>query len=183
MLRFFRDVPIRRKLTLLLLLISVSGVLLTGFGLAAYAWLNTRASLERDLTSVSSILANNATAALAFRDPGTANEILSAIQAKPELEDGCLYLADPDEPARLFVRYSAGGALGCPADPGDAGVRTDGGVLVSVAPVVQAGERIGWLRLHASLKPLEQALLAQASIMLGIVAVAAALSVAIAFTM
>lgn len=183
MLRSFRDVPIRRKLTLLLLLTSVSGVLLTGVGLAGYAWLNTRAALERDLTSVSSILANNATAALAFRDPGTANEILSAIQAKPELEAGCLYVAEADEPARLFVRYSAGGERVCPPEPGNAGVRVDAGALISVAPVVQAGERIGWLRLHASLKPLEQALLAQASIMLGIVAFAVAVSIAIAFTM
>jgi PAS domain S-box-containing protein len=180
MLRFFRDVPIRRKLTLLMLLASVSGVLLTGAGLTAYAWLSARATIERDLASVSAILANNATAALAFRDPGTANEILSAMEAKPELESGCLYLAERDEAPQLFASYSAQGSA-CPPRPGPAGVRTELRTLVSVQPVVQTGERIGWLQLRASLKPLEQALAAQAGIMLGIVLFSSVLSVGVAF--
>jgi signal transduction histidine kinase len=182
MLRFFRDVPIRRKLTLLLLLASVSGVLLTGIGLAGYAWASRRAAIERDLASVSSILANNATAALAFRDAATANEILSAMQAKPELETGCLYVAEGLESPKPFARYSTT-EFGCPPEPGPPGVRVERAGLVSVQPVVQAGERIGWLRLQSSLKPLERALLAQAGIMLGIVGFAIAVSIGIALAM
>jgi signal transduction histidine kinase len=178
----FRDVPIQRKLTLLLLLASISGVLLTGVGLAAYAWLTTRAAIERDLASVSSILASNATAALAFRDPVTANEILSAMQAKPELEAGCLYLAEGDEPPRPFARYSTAG-LECPALPGAPGVSDEVSALISVQPVMQAGERIGWLRLRASLKPLERAVAVQGGIMLAIVGFSVAVSIGIAFAM
>ena len=182
MLRYFRDVPIRRKLTLLMLLASASGVLLTGAGLTAYAWTSARAVIERDLASVSAILASNATAALAFRDPDTANEILSAMQAKPELEAGCLYLAERSDAPTLFARYSAQG-LECHPRPGPPGVRIEEGSLVSVQPVVQAGERIGWLRLRASLKPLERALAVQAGIMFGIVLVSIVVSIGIAFAM
>ena len=182
MLRFFRDVPIRRKLTVLLLLASVSGVVLTGVGLAGYAWVSRRAAIESDLALVSSILASNATAALAFRDPVTANEILSAIQAKPDLETGCLYLAAPGEAPRLFSRYSIT-EVDCPAQPGPAGVRFEGGALVSVQPVAQAGERLGWLRLQASLEPLKRAIAVQGGIMLTIVGFSVLVSVGIAFVM
>jgi PAS domain S-box-containing protein len=182
MLRFLRDVPIRRKLTVLLLLASVSGVVLTGVGLAAYAWFNQRAAIERDLDSMSSILAINATAALAFRDPVTANEILSAIQSKPELETGCLYLAGLGDAPRLFARYSIT-EIDCPMDPGPVGVRFEGGALVSVQPVAQAGERLGWLRLQASLEPLEHAIAVQGGIMLAIVGFSVLVSVGVAFAM
>ena len=182
MLRFLRDVPIRRKLTLLLLLTSVFGVLLTGTGLAGYAWFNARDAIARDLASVSSILASNATAALAFRDPVTANEILSAMQSRPDLLAGCLYLAEGDEAPQLFARYTAA-AVPCPALPGARGVRFEGGALVSVQPVAQAGERLGWLRLHATLQPLQRALAVQGGIMLAIVGFAVAVSVGIAFAM
>jgi PAS domain S-box-containing protein len=181
MRRTFRDVPIRRKLTLLMLLASTSGVLLTGAGLSAYAWSSARAAMERDLASVSSILANNATGALAFRDLETANEILSAIRAKPELESGCLYIAEGVESAALFASVGTGDA--CPAQPGPQAMYVERHSLVSVQPVVQAGERIGWLRLRASLAPLEQALAVQAGIMLAIVLVSIAISVGIAFAM
>ena len=182
MLRLFRDVPIRRKLTVLLLLASVSGVVLTGIGLAGYAWVSRRAAIENDLASVSSILASNATAALAFRDSVTANEILSAIQSKPELETGCLYLAEGGDAPRLFSRYSIT-EVDCPLDPGPPGVRFEGRALVSVQPVAQAGERLGWLRLHASLAPLERAVAVQGGIMLAIVAFSVLVSVGIAFVM
>jgi len=176
MLRQFRDIPIRRKLLLLMVLASTTCVLLTGIGLAAYAWSQTRASLERDVASVSSILASNATAALAFGDITTAHEILSAMRAKPELETGCLYLARGSERPRLFAQHAAG-ERSCPRQPGEAGAREEDGALISVQPVVQAGERIGWLRLHASLDPLERALFAQGAIMLVIVLVAIGVSV------
>jgi PAS domain S-box-containing protein len=181
MLRFFRDVPIRRKLTLLMLLASASGVLLTGIGLTAYAWSSARATMERDLASVSSMLASNATGALAFRDLETANEILSAMRAKPELEAACLYVAEGAEAAKLFASVTAPGDI-CGIDPGAAGVRVEDQSLVSVQPVEQAGERIGWLRLRASLKPLEEALAVQAGIMLTIVGVSIIVSMVIAFT-
>jgi PAS domain S-box-containing protein len=182
MLRFFRDVPIRRKLIVLLLLASVSGVVLTGLGLAGYAWTSRRAAMESDLALVSSIIASNATAALAFHDAVTANEILSAIQAKPDLETGCLYLGELGAAPRLFARYSIT-EVDCPTQPGAAGVRFEGGALVSVQPVAQAGERLGWLRLQASLEPLKRAIAVQGGIMLSIVGFSVLVSVGIAFAM
>ena len=182
MLRNFRDVPIRRKLTLLLLLASATGVLITGIGLGVYAWTSARAGMERDLGSVASILANNATAALAFRDSDTASEILSAMQAKPELEVGCLYLAERSDAPQLFAQYTTP-EVTCDPEPGPQGVRQEGLSLVLVQPVVQAGERIGWLRLRANFKALQHALAVQAGIMFGIVLVAIGVSIGIAFAM
>ena len=181
MLNALRDIPIRRKLMLLMVLATALCVLLTGAGLAGYAWLNARAAIQRDLVSVSSILASNAAGALALGDITTANEILSAMRAKPELETGCLYFAGGSERPRLFAQHAAG-ERSCPRQPGDAGARTEDGALISVQPVVHAGERIGWLRMHASLEPLDRALFAQAGILLVILLVAVVFSGAAAFS-
>ena len=74
-MNWLRDLPIRRKLTLVILL-TCSLVLLLACGvLALYQVLNFRQGMVRDTTVLANVLAKNTQAALTFQD-----EILGAIR-------------------------------------------------------------------------------------------------------
>lgn len=71
----FRDVSIRRKLSLLVLLSSAFGLVFAAAPLVGYTWFKARAASLHDLESVTRITADNASAALAFNDQRTAAQL------------------------------------------------------------------------------------------------------------
>ena len=82
-MNWLRDLPIRRKLTLVILL-TCSVVLLLACGvLAVYQVLDFRQSMVRDTTVLADVLAKNTQAALTFQDESAARQTLLALQAEP----------------------------------------------------------------------------------------------------
>jgi signal transduction histidine kinase len=164
--RRFLDLPIRRKLMLLMLLSSAVGLLLSGASLIGYAFVTSRNAAERDLNSVARMIADTATAAVAFRDTAAANEILSALKAKPEIDAACLY-ADDGGVTRPLASYPA--TLGeCPPAPTAAGIDRGLEVFLIGQPVAQGGDRVGWLVARQDLQPLRDALTVQIGMTLAI---------------
>lgn len=179
----FRDVPIRRKLTVLMLLSSAVGLLVSGAALIGYDWTAARAAAERDLESVSHIAADSTTAALAFRDVAAAGELLSALAAKPDIEAACLYAAEPGDLPVLFASHRPETSEPCPLRPGAAGVREQFGHLEAVRAVEQGGDRIGWLLIVQNLAPLQRTLSVQISITVAILGASFLVSLAMAWAM
>jgi PAS domain S-box-containing protein len=64
--------------------------------LIVFQILNFRANFQRDTETLSAIIANNSTAALAFDDRKTADEILASLKAKPSVLCACMVNADGD---------------------------------------------------------------------------------------
>jgi signal transduction histidine kinase len=178
---WFRDLPIRRKLTFLMLVPTAAGLLFAAGALIGNATMTARANALRDLESMSQVVANNAAAAVAFRDGNAAQEILSALRVKPENVAACLYVTESGETAQVLASYSARAKAACDPHPGVVGTRQDGVYLISVTEVKQTGSHIGWLTIRQSLEPLQHALSVQISITLTVLAASFAATLMIGF--
>jgi two-component system, sensor histidine kinase and response regulator len=97
----FRDLPIRRKLALLILTASVLAVTLACVGFAIYERQNFRANTASELTALADTLGANTAASLAFSDQKTAEEMLGALQADHNVLAACLY----DDHGIIFAEY------------------------------------------------------------------------------
>jgi signal transduction histidine kinase/DNA-binding response OmpR family regulator len=101
----FRDLPIRRKLALLILTSSVLAVLLACMGFAVYERQNFRANTGNELRALADTLGANTAASLAFNDPKTAREMLGALRADRNVLGACLY----DIRGNIFAEYRRAG--------------------------------------------------------------------------
>jgi signal transduction histidine kinase len=139
----FREMPIRRKLTLIILTTSFTAMLLLSVTFLAYEFVSFRRATVHQLATVGEITAANCTAALAFDNPSDAGEILSALRAERHIVAACLY----DKSGLIFSRYPKGildSAL--PTSPGSDGYRFEEPYLVGYEPVAQGGnDRLGTL--------------------------------------
>jgi len=101
-MNWLRDLPIQRKLTLVILL-TCSVVLFLACGmLGVYQIFDSRKAVVRDTTVLADILAKNTQAALTFQDESAAQQILLALQAKHSVIAACLY----DEKGKPFAHYT-----------------------------------------------------------------------------
>src|SRR5579871_2019678 len=137
-----RNIPIRRKLMLIILGISVVVMLLMRGVFFTYEYLALRQSTVRQVSTLAEIMAANSSAALAFENADDAREILSALSAERHIVGAAFY----DRNGRLFARYPAElPVTALPAAPGEAGYRFTGSRLTGYEPVRQDGRRLGTL--------------------------------------
>ena len=97
----FRDMPIRNKLMVSILLTSIVVLLLTGSSFLAYQFFAYKQITAQQLSTLGEITAVNSTAALAFRNERDAQEILAALRLQGHFHSAALYDAD----GRLFSRH------------------------------------------------------------------------------
>src|SRR6185436_6294010 len=80
-----REMPIRRKLRVIFTLTTAAALILAGFAIVAadtYLFYNF---LKRDLVTFASVIGDNSAGALAFEDPNTGQESLTALRARPHV--------------------------------------------------------------------------------------------------
>ena len=111
-MRPFTHWPLKQKLTFIIMVTTTSALLLAGLGIIASDSFLFYGYLQRDLTALSRIIADNTTAALSFDDPESASETLAALRARPHLVTACVYRADNTVLAS-YVR--TGATAECPA--------------------------------------------------------------------
>jgi signal transduction histidine kinase len=100
-MRVFRDISIKRKLTLIIMLISIVALLLSCTLFIIYDRGLERREMIRDLATQAEIIGDNSTAALIFDDADSTTEMLLALKAKPEIVAACVY----DKGDHLFATY------------------------------------------------------------------------------
>src|SRR5579859_1845276 len=131
-MNWLKNLPIRRKLTMAVL-VTCSVALLTACGvLAAFELYEYRQALLRDMTVLAKVLANNSRAALTFQDQDNARESLQALQAEPYVAAACLYTPDGNR----LADYSRTGAASFPAKPAGDGYQFGGGYLAVYCRVI-----------------------------------------------
>jgi len=81
----FRDLSIRRKLTLIIMLTSSVALLLACAAFVSYDLYTFRRAKVHDLTTLAEIIGSNSTAALTFGDSNSAKEILGALSANQHI--------------------------------------------------------------------------------------------------
>jgi signal transduction histidine kinase/HAMP domain-containing protein len=150
-MRWPAQLSIPGKLVLVTMGAAGIGLFLASAAFSIYDIVSLRGNLRNNLTVLADVLGNNSTAALSFGDTNTANEVLSALRAQPQIEAGALY----DRNGDLFVRYSrADTTAPVPARPGTVGARFGESRLVVVRPVILEQRPIGTLYLRSDLSEL-----------------------------
>ena len=140
-----RNLPIRRKLMLILLLTSAVVMLLVSGTLLAFEYVSFRRTTVRQVATLGEVLSANSTAALAFDNPEDAAEILSSLRAQRGVVAAALY----DQQGRLFARYPGDVAVAAlPSAPGGAEFGFSGTRLSGFLPVLQQDRRLGALYLE-----------------------------------
>jgi two-component system, sensor histidine kinase and response regulator len=97
----FRDLPIRRKLALLILTASVLAVILACVGFAIYERQRFHTDIADELATLADTLGANTAASLAFNDQKTARGMLEALRTEHHVLGACLY----DIHGRIFAEY------------------------------------------------------------------------------
>jgi len=100
-MRVFRDLSIKRKLTLIIMIISVVALLISYASFMGYDRIVERRAMVRDLSTQAEIIGNNSTAAITFNDPESAQETLSALRAQPQIISAVIF----DSEKKPFARY------------------------------------------------------------------------------
>src|ERR1700733_10620132 len=100
-MKWLLDLPIRRKLTLVILLTCVVVLLFACGVLAAYQILDFSRTMKRDTTVLANVVARNTQATLTFQDENAAQQTLHALAEEPGVVAACLY----DEKANGFADY------------------------------------------------------------------------------
>jgi len=148
-MNWLANLPLQRKLTVIIMSTCVLVLLLACVVLAVYELYDFRQNTVHDEMVLANVLARNTQAALAFQDEGAATQTLQALQAEPDVSGACLYNVKGNQFA-TYVRQP-GPSQVFPVKPGPEGYRFERGRLVVVRPVMLNGRRIGAIYLQADL--------------------------------
>jgi signal transduction histidine kinase/CheY-like chemotaxis protein len=178
MRHWFRDLPIRRKLSLITLASSVIALVFAGAGVFTWDILQFRREIARDLSALARTIAENSTAAITFEDTRSAGETLAVLEIHPNVEYACMFRAD----GSLFATYFRDGQGGCPPVSGDELVVAWREARI-VAPVDFGRQRIGTLLITRDLSDVIERLSIGGGILAGLLVLAVALAALIGHRM
>ncbi|MEW5979527.1 MAG: response regulator [Acidobacteriota bacterium] len=153
-MQVLRDLSIRRKLTMIVMLVSSVALLVACTIFMAYDRISFRAAMARDLSIQAAIVGFNCTGALTFNDARAASEVLSALSARPNVRAACVY----DRSGNLFATFhrdETSTRFTPPAVRGDSSEFTDSSLNVFQA-ILFDGERIGAVYIESDLAELQE---------------------------
>jgi PAS domain S-box-containing protein len=144
-----RNLPLSRKLTLLIVVTCGAVLTLVMAALFVFQSITGKEHFARDLSSLGEIIARNSAAAVAFNDEEAAAEILSGLSSRPDIEGACLVLASgkhvntfhSEEPHNIGAE-----------ETGLDGHRFVGTDALIAKPVMLDGKRVGTFHLRADFK-------------------------------
>lgn len=170
----FGDLPIKRKLALAMVVVSVAAVLLTGGLRLAYELATFRGVAIEELAMEARVIAENCQAALEFDNAETAQETLVTLRTHPDILAAGVYRQD----GSLLAEYRSASAVAAPfPHVNGEGQRFEDGQLLVFRAVTRAGEKVGTVYLRSNLQP-HNARLA-AGIQIAVVAMLGALALAL----
>ena len=137
----FRDMPIRQKLMVIIMVTTGLALLMSGAAIVAMDSVLFRGYLQRDISALARIIADNSTAALSFEDPRSAAETLAALRARPHIVSACIFRAN----GTILAQYSRSGAGARCGQGGIDGIRFTSTNLTAVRSIFLQGRRIGTL--------------------------------------
>jgi PAS domain S-box-containing protein len=141
-----RNLPIQKKLTLVIMLTCSIVLVLTSVVLFVYHSIKVKEASIHDITTLGRVIAHNSSAAVAFNDRDAAAQTLSGLEDSEVIEQASLMLANGETVSR-FDRENEG-------DPAvdstlKDGYRQVGADVLFATPVELDGKRLGTLYLRA----------------------------------
>ncbi|MFV2057994.1 MAG: PAS domain S-box protein, partial [Thiohalomonadales bacterium] len=151
----FRDLPIRNKVVMLVMAVSL--IIVASIGGARLVWDmgHAKQALLQEISALTNLLANRSNAALAFDDKRLAQENLLSLQEIPHVVLACLYRKDGTHFAKYHRDLSQ---VSCPVSGqvNSLQQRFDADHLHTVAPVRQGDSLLGWIYISTDLGSIEK---------------------------
>ena len=144
----FRDLPIRRKLIVLLMMTSGMAILLACTAFLSYDWVESKRGMVRNVDEVAQLIGKESTAALAFKDKNGAQEVLSGLVTQRGIIYGSVYQPHGE----MLAQFTDNPGLKIPAAPAlrNESYFTDDYLVLS-REIVLDGEKIGVVYLISDL--------------------------------
>ncbi len=144
----FHNLTLKRKLTGIIFLTSLSALAVTCLMLLYYETHSYRLTVARNMTTMAEIIAANSSETLMFSDPKLAQQILSDLQVEPDVTAAALY----DLNGKLFATYPGNALMSdFPATVPPNGIRFQGDSFTIYTPITQGQKRVGTLYLKSNL--------------------------------
>ncbi len=152
-MRRFADIPIQRKLSLVMMATSAVALSLMTAGLGIYETVTLRNEMKGVYDVRARIIADSASAALAFDDAAAAGQTLALLKNDPQVVFACLYKSG----GGVFAGYRRDDWAGVyPPDPGPEQIEFGAGEFVVVRRIRLDNKDLGALYLHVSLQALAE---------------------------
>ena len=149
----FQDLPIKRKVTTVIMLTTLSVLLLSSSAFVIYDLGSHRQMVLSNLSTRAAILAGQSASALASQDARRAGELLGALRVDPHLMAAALY----DAQGRLLAHFpEQAPANSFPATPGTPGSSFQNSQITIFEPVMRGNVRIGTVFLSSEPRPFYQ---------------------------
>lgn len=170
-----RNIPIRRKLTLLIVLISTVSLLLASIAFITSDRISIQQTVSDNLRTMANIIAANSSAALLFSDPDAAQETLGFLKSQQHIQAAAIYSMNERE----FASYiKPGFELELPAvDLQNENILFWGNHVELFHHIIYEGEKIGTVYLRSDMDIIHDRLIR----LLGIVAVVLTASLLVTF--
>jgi PAS domain S-box-containing protein len=139
--------PIKRKLLVIMMGVTSAALLLAGASIVLFDSFLFRNLLQRNLSALAEIIAENSSAALAFENAEDAAQTLATLRRKEHLTAACLFRTD----GTVFAVYSRPGAPFECGSPESAGTRSSVDQLVVRRPVSLYNRQLGTIVLYYTL--------------------------------
>jgi len=164
-----RNMTIRHKLTLIIMLTCISALLLAGIVLVVWGQVTFRRNMVRQLSTQARMTAENCKAALAFEDAADAEETLKALSAEPSI----VFAQVNSKSGEHFANYYRDGIESkFHITHQNQGHRFSGGMLTVFSSIVLDGELLGTVCLRSDLKPLYEMLSRNTTIIAAVILIA-----------
>jgi PAS domain S-box-containing protein len=156
-MRSYMDFSIRQKLQVIVMATSAAALLVASVVFALFDRSTFLRVKTQDLSAAAKMVGSNSTAALIFGDAKSAAEILSALQAKENVTNACIYRKD----GQVFATYSRDAAhrnfSPPPAQAQSSAIA--GGSMALFQPITLNGNPIGTIFIEADLLDLDARLI------------------------
>ncbi len=152
----FKDVPIKRKLTMMMMITTCFVLVLSNIVFLWKESKNFKLSESDQKRILSDVVGPNSSAALAFGDKAAAEEILSALKAEPHIVSAALY----GENRELFAEYHSNRAEpnAVPSQPLPKGESWSSGFLEMSREISLNGKVVGHVYIKSDLERLKQSI-------------------------
>ena len=153
----FKDMSINRKITVIIMLTSISVLLLAVAAFVTNELLTFKSSMTEDVSSLAEVIGINSTAALSFNDPKAAEETLSALSAESYIMSAYIVTLD----GREFARYTRPGTAqikGLHPWTNEEGFRFMEDHMELYRPIILDNDKIGTVYIRSDLKELYSSL-------------------------
>ncbi len=147
-----RNMAIKQKLILIIMLTCITGLVLAGIIFISWESRVFRSNMRQNVSTQAEMVAENCKAALAFQDAEDAKKTLQALRVESSIVFGGIYAKN----AKLFATYYRDYAeiKVHPPEFQESGFIFDKGFLTVFKPIVLDGEVIGTVCLRSDMGPM-----------------------------